>query len=209
MKELEEKELLRRISIVNNTCAGIIPYHEVFYIHSILYSAERSLAAFERYFNLLKSDSGDAALLISSVQEAIGHAGALSRYFWSSGLGRKSPKELIKLRQERAKKLREKFELTESSPLRDRALRDAWEHFDERLDIFLITIDTGGYFFPTPILDEHSLADEPDGWIFKLLDTKAHCLVLLGKKFFFIPIIAEVTKVYNYALKADENGGRI
>ena len=207
MSEIDKNELLRRISIVNESFEGIISYHEVFYIHSILYSAERSLAAFNRYEDLLTKNE-DATILISTIQEAIGHAGALSRYFWISGLGYKSPKELITLRQNRAKKLRDKFSLTDDSPLKERSLRDAWEHYDERLDTFLITNDIG-YFFPTPIVDEHTLADEPEGRIFKLLDIKAHCLVLLGRKYFFKPIKEEVLKVYNIALKADENGGRL
>ncbi len=205
--EIEGNELRRRAEIVNNSFEGIIPYHEVFYLESILYSAERSLAAFERYEKLLYQKESPS-LLISSLQEAIGHAGALSRYFWISGLGHRTPKELKKLKSNRAKKLREKFSLTEDSPLKERSLRDAWEHFDERLDVFLITNDTG-YFFPAPILDDHTLADESEGRIFKLLDTKSHCLVLLNKKYFFKKIKAEVKKVYDYALKADENGGRL
>lgn len=205
--EIKENELIRRAEIVNNSFEGIIPYHEVFYLESILYSAERSLAAFERYEKLLNKKE-NPSLLISTLQEAIGHAGALSRYFWISGLGYRTTKELKKLKSNRAKKLREKFNLTEDSPLKERSLRDAWEHFDERLDIFLITNDTG-YFFPAPILDSHTLADEPEGRIFKLLDTKSHCLILLNKKYFFKKIKEEVKKVYDYALKANENGGRL
>jgi hypothetical protein len=207
MNEPEEKELLRRISIVNEQCSGIAPEHEAFYLHSILYSAELSLAAFDRYEDLIKIKA-NATLLISTIQEAIGHAGALSRYFWASKIGPKSTKEKNEMRKNRAKKLRNKFGLTETSPLKERSLRDAWEHFDERLDIFLIS-NISGYFFPAPILDKHTLADEPVGKIFKLLDIEAHCLVLLGKKYFFIPIQQEVLKVYDYAINAIQNGGRL
>lgn len=205
--ELDEKELLRRIAIINESSEGILPYHEVFYIHSILYSAERSLAAFNTYEKLL-TKNGKAATLISIIQEAIGHAAALSRYFWISGLGYKYPKELIKLRKKRAKKLREKFGLKDDSPLKDRTLRDAWEHYDEKLDIFLIVNDIG-FFFPDPLLNDYKIGDESVGRIFKLLNIDAQCLILLGKKYYFNKIKDEVLKIYKTALIADENGGRL
>jgi hypothetical protein len=204
MVEIEEKELLRRISLITDSYDGISPEHEAFYIYSILYSAERSLSAFDRYEYLIKKKA-NATIIISTIQEAIGHAGALSRYFWESRLGPKSTK---KLKEKRANKLRNKFGLTETSPLKERSLRDEWEHFDERLDTFLIK-NIAGYYFPTPILDRHTLADEPCGKIFKLLDIEASCLVLLGKKYFFIPIKQEVLKVYKYVMDAIENGCRL
>jgi hypothetical protein len=206
MDKLAEKEL-KRIAIINEYCDGISPEQEISYIYSILYSAERSLAAFDRYEDLIKIKT-NATILISTVQEAIGHAGTLSRYFWVSRMGYKSTKELNELRKKRADKLRNKFGLIESSPLKERSLRDAWEHFDERLDIFLIT-HFAGCFFPTPILDKHTLADEPGGRIFKLLDIEEQCLVLLNKKYFFNPIKQEVLKVYNYAMNVIENGCRL
>lgn len=204
MVEFEEKELLRRILLIIENYEGIAPEHEAFYIYSILYSAERALSAFDRYEELIKKKA-NVTILISTIQEAIGHAGALSRYFWESRMGPKSTK---KLNEKRANKLRDKFGLVGTSPLKDRSLRDEWEHYDERLDIFLIKNIAGNYF-PTPILDRHTLADEPCGKIFKLLDIEAHCLVLLGKKYFFIPIRQEVLKVYNYAMCAIENGCRL
>ena len=207
MIEINKKELERRTSIVNKEFDGIIPYQEVFYIHSILYSSERSIDAFNRYESLREKEN-NPAILISIVQEAVGHAAALSRYFWLSGVGPKVPKELKEHREKRAKKLRSKFGLKDDSPLNDRSLRNAWEHFDERLDTYLLLNDSG-YFFPSPIIGEHNLADDTIGRIFKLLDTEAECLVLLGQKFFFKPIKEEVIKVYNSATNKDRNGGRL
>ena len=100
------------------------------------------------------------------------------------------------------------FHLDESSALYNRDLRNAWEHFDERLDAYFLENDAG-FFFPSCILDDHSLADDPVGHIFKLLDIEAECLVLLGEKYFFAPIREAVQSVLEIALEADKNGSRL
>jgi len=87
------------------------------------------------------------------------------------------------------------YKITDDSPLANRELRNAWEHFDEKLDAYVLSNDAG-YFFPTPIINSHTLADDPAGKIFKLLDPENHCLVLLGQKFFFEPIRNEVERVF-------------
>lgn len=47
------------------------------------------------------------------------------------------------------------------------------------------------------MLGEHTLADDPVGKIFKLIDPENECLVLLGRKFFFSPIREEVKRIFN------------
>jgi hypothetical protein len=193
---MEIEELERRAKITNDTCGGIQPIHKPFYTLSVKYSADRCLKAFNSYDNLLKSNA-DAEDLISSVQEAIGHAAALSRYFWPTSMGKKKEaKEQIAMRQSRGQKLREVYSITDDSPISDRDMRNAWEHFDEKLDTFVLSHDAG-YFFPTPMSDKHTLADEAVGKIFKLIDTENQCLVLLGKKFFFAPIREEVERIFS------------
>ncbi len=192
---ISNEELERRAEITLDTCGGIQPIHIAFYDISIRYSAERALAAFELY-DYLRYENADAESLISAVQEAVGHVGALSRYFWPSTLGKK--KKVIKqyeLKLARGKKLREKFKISEESPLSDRDLRNAWEHFDEKLDTYVLSNDAG-YFFPTPMIQSHELADDSVGKIFKLLDLESECLVLLGKKFFFGPFRTEVKRIF-------------
>jgi hypothetical protein len=187
---IEEMEL-RALQTVK-ACGGIQPMHAPFYTLSIGYSAERCLSAFDLYERLLESGAEPAAL-ISAVQEAVGHAGALSRYFWPSPTGKRNNQYELKLA--RGKKLRDMYKVNEDSPLANRELRNAWEHFDEKLDSYVLSNDAG-YFFPTPIMESHTLADNPIGKIFKLIDPHNHCLVLLGKKFFFEPIRCEVEKIF-------------
>lgn len=49
----------------------------------------------------------------------------------------------------------------------------------------------------------------PVGQIFKLLDPEEECLVLMGEKYFFIPIYEEVLRIFNMAKESDNNGARL
>lgn len=206
-KELDNDEREKRAAIVCNDYDGIIPYCESFYLHSILYSAGRCLESFERYEHF-KDEEVSPEYLVSIIQEAVGHAAALSRYFWPSYQGKKKQSNLKCLKQARGEKLCDSFGLTKESPLYHRDLRNAWEHFDERLDIYLLE-NEAGCFFPKCTLSRHTLADDPIGHIFKLLDKDAECLVLMGYKYFFAPIREEVKHILSIALEAIENGARL
>lgn len=203
MKTNDQTEIERRAAIVSEQCGGIVPYNEAFYIHSILYSAEQSLRGFGRYLQMLNREQPDPEpdALIGTIQNAIGHSAALSRYFWPSAMGKKNTQR--QLRADRGAKLRVAFALEDASPLHNRALRDAWEHFDERLDIYLLE-NEGGYYFPTCLIAPHTLADDPAGHIFKLLDIDNECLVLMGEKYFFGPLWDEVNRIYNHCLKCSK-----
>lgn len=208
MQKLDIVEKETRAKLVVEGFDGIVPYCEAFYIHSILYSAGRCLESFDRY-KQLKNEEISPEYLISIVQEAIGHAAALSRYFWPSTIKhKKESKEPNQktLKEKRGEKLCKSFGLDKESALFNRSLRNAWEHFDERLDTYLLENDAG-YFFPSCIIDSHTLADNPADHIFKLLDTESECLVLMGEKYFFIPIYEEVLRIFNKAKEADDKGG--
>lgn len=204
--DTEEKE--RRAAIVLNDFNGILPYTEAFYIHSLIYSSGRCVESFERYHFLKDEEGIDASYLVSVLQEAVGHAAALSRYFWPSPTGKKGQKDLIKMRTARGHKLLEAFDLDVSSPLYDRELRNAWEHFDERLDNYLLEHEAG-YFFPSAIIGSHYLADDPVGHIFKLLDKEENCLVLMNKKHFFLPLHKEAKRIHDLANTYRKNGNRL
>jgi len=137
--DIPEKE--RRAEIVCFEYDGIVPTIEAFYILSIVYSAKRCLDAFNRYDELEKIEA-NAEDLVSIVQEAVGHAAALSRYFWPSPQGKKKQPTLKQLKEKRGEKLRKAFQVDEGSPLFNRDLRNAWEHFDERLDEYFLENDS-------------------------------------------------------------------
>ncbi|OJI46505.1 hypothetical protein VVS316_03122 [Vibrio vulnificus] len=135
-------------------------------------------------------------------------AAALSRYFWPTEKHKKSIVNQLDLRSKLGEKLRTAFSLDESSVLFNRDLRNAWEHFDERLDQYLLT-HMAGMFFPGAVIADHTEADNPINHVFKLLDVENECLVLMNQKYFFAPIFSEVTRVFELAMTFDQNGSRL
>lgn len=207
LQKLDSKEKERRAQLVIDSSDGVLPLSEAFYIHSIKYSVERCLESFGRYAKLRDAGGGPEEL-VSMLQEAVGHAAALSRYFWPSPVGKKGESNQRTLKIRRGEKLRRNFDLDDISPLNNRDLRNAWEHFDERLDTYLLEHSTG-LFFPSCIVDSHQLADDPAGHIFKLLDPVAECLVLMGQKHFYSPIFEEVNRISILVNDMDNNGSRL
>ncbi len=193
--EPDNEELERRAKLVADELNGMQPHTLIFYQFSIRYSAERCIDSFWHYEEALKQHA-EPDYLVSVIQEAVGHAAALSRYFWPSPFGAKN-KQITKLKQKRGEFLREHFKLDDNSPLYNRDLRNAWEHFDERLDVYLIE-KISGMFYPASQIGSHLEADNPINRVFKLLDPEEECLVLMGNKYFFAPIRDEVVKICNH-----------
>lgn len=204
MPTLDKEEVNRRAQIVIEQYGGIVSYCEAFYIQSLMYSAAQCVEAFQRY-DYAKNERYPAPYLVGKIQEAIGHAAALSRYFWPSPQGKGAMRQL---KDSRGQKLRSAFKVDENSPIYDRELRNAWEHFDERLDNYLLH-GQAGMFFPGCIVGSHQDTDEPISHVFKLLDTESECLVLLGEKYFFSPIRSEVERILQLADAADKNGANL
>lgn len=195
---LSEAEQARRVQILIEHYDGISSPFEAFYIHSIIYAADRADSAFRRFDDALPT--GNAELVVSSVHEALTHAAGISRFFW--------PMRETKLARARGEKLRKAFAVEDSSPLRHRKLRNALEHFDEDLDAFLLD-DPVGYFFPGALVASHQLADEEIGNIFKLVDPENNICILLGEKYEFGHIRQEVRRVLDVARIMDASGARL
>jgi hypothetical protein len=198
MEKLNDEELKEREAALVEQYGGILPYYEAFYIESISYAADRCEDAFRR-FDAAVTGTGAEAVILATIQEALTHAAALSRFFWPTK-GR--------LFEARGERLREAFDLSDASPLKPRDLRNAFEHFDERLDRFLLLAPVG-YFFPSPIVGSHQLADEDLANIFKLVDPEKGICVVLGKKFEFQTIRTEVQKILARALEMHAQGSRL
>ena len=196
---MDAGELQAAEAAIIDLCDGIQPPLEIFYIQSIIYAAERSFSAFERFDAAVTRGMSDA-LIFATVQEALTHAGALSRFFWPV-------KKDSLLAAARGEKLREAFALTDASPLKWRRLRNAFEHFDEDLDRYLI-VNAAGFFFPGPRVGDHRSAGPLDK-VFKLVDPERGVCVLLGEQFEYRPIQREVERMLALAVQADANGGRL
>ncbi|MCH9814270.1 MAG: hypothetical protein K0U47_10070 [Epsilonproteobacteria bacterium] len=196
--ESQTKEFAKKM---NEMSMSIQPMHEIFYYYSISYTAECSVRAFDYYEYLLTTKNPPAIQLVGAVQEAIAHAGALAFYFWNNGSNKRLPNEIQTFISQRSEYLKSEFDLNDDSALKDRRLRNTFEHFDEKLDIALLNT-LAGTFYPMPIIKSHTCIEEEQiSKYFKLLDIEEKCLVLLNQKFFFENIQTEVEKIYQISLE--------
>lgn len=85
---------------------------------------------------------------------------------------------------------------------------NAMEHFDERLDDFLVGGATGS-IIPGPIVGDHRIADDPSGSVFRLVDPAAQILIVFAEKHDFSGIRHEVGRILALARAFDEKGGRL
>jgi hypothetical protein len=192
--------------MITERSGGIHPPYEAFYLQSIYYAADRCIESFERYD--AHRESGKPGVdQVSSVHEALGHAGSVSRFFWPSGLGGGRSQQLKELAAARAKLLRESYEISDDSPLKDRHLRDSLEHFDERLDKYLLT-STAGQYMPVPRVGD-STNRAAHEHIFKLLDPERDTFVILDEAFHFASLRHEVTRVLLKSRELIQTTGRL
>lgn len=190
-------EIIERAKRVNENYGKILQPLNLFYYHSILYSAECSLTAFEKYEYFLQKQASPIDL-VSSLQEAIGHATNLSWYFFNDG-GKRKPTEIIEFIKNRSNGFKEEFNITDESALKDRRLRNMFEHFDEKLDIYLLQT-LAGTFYPMPKVGKISeIGKKEFDKNFKMLDIEEKCLVILNEEFYFEEIAKEVFRIYEIA----------
>lgn len=132
--------------------------------------------------------------ILNDMQNIIVHGAALSRYFWPIRKGH----------EERGAHLREAFKIDENNPLYSRELRNAIEHFDERLDRYLskgiVGIVIPEYVGPKPS------DDGVPGHLFRAFFTDAGEFRLLDSEHEMDPIVAEIIRIKDLLEEADENG---
>ena len=179
---MQRDEIDRRTKIIVDQYDGILPYHKVFYTLSIKENCSNALTAFKKFDNYLSNQEDEYA--VSALQAALIYSSAISRYFWPS-------RTKNGLAKERGKQLRLALGVAAESPLSNRSLRNALEHFDERLDDYLVKLDAG-YIFPTSIVGDHTLADEQPGHFFRLVDPVACCFVIFNQKYWYAEIREEL-----------------
>lgn len=200
MNNIDDETRKEREDYIITKWNGIYAPYEAFYIQSIVYAARQSEIAFS-FFDTLIDEQERPELIFAAIQEALTHAGALSRFFWPA-------KQKNQLSIARCSHLRGAYKIDDTSPLKWRGLRNTIEHFDEKLDQYLLN-DPIGCFFPSPVVGSCDLADDNLGNIFKLVDPEQGICVLLGEKFEFHPIRREVLHILTMSLQMDENGSRL
>lgn len=159
-----------------------------FHAHNALYSLERKKEIIERNKTALRSADCQLALF-NEQQNILAQASAVSRYFWPS---RRSS-------EARGSALRECLSIAGGDPLYDRSLRNALEHYDERLDAFLS--ENGSQNYVTEFYGNRS--DLPaDSCFLKAFFVDQDVFYVLGEEYSFSPIILSIgelnTKITEY-----------
>ena len=185
----------------------IWPPFQAFYIQSMLFnstSAVRSIACLESIFGeLTERPTHDDILqlptktILNELQNMVLQSAALSRYFWPVRKGHEA----------RGKRLRESFDIDESSPLFNRDLRNALEHFDERLDKY-VSSGMVGYIFPEYVGPKPEDNGVP-GHFFRAYFADSGEFRLLNEEFKIQPLADELLFVHHHLITLDENGGML
>ena len=186
---------------------AIFPPFEVFYIQSMLfntYSAVQSISFLNEIFGVIPNpgsqkdlDNIPQRLVLDAMQNLVLQSAAISRYLWPVG----------KKHQERGDLLRTALGVDEGSPLASRALRNAVEPFDERLDDYLAN-GLIGQVIPESVGPSCSTLGVPEH-LFRAYLTDKGTFVLLNKEFEILPIADALLALHEKLEHMDKNGGRL
>lgn len=185
----------------------IWPPFQVFYIQSMLFnssSASHSIARLDSIFSKLPEQVIEEDIsrlptkaILNGLQNIVLQSAALSRYFWPVRKGH----------EVRASQLREAFAMDDSSPLFNRDLRNALEHFDERLDHYM-TAGIVGYVLPEYVGAKPEGGGVP-GHFFRAYFLDTGEFRLLNEEFKIQPLAEELLFVHHHLTTFDQNGGML
>lgn len=185
----------------------IWPPYEVFYIHSMLFNTASAVRSFERvseaFQKISEDESADAVAsvddddILNNLQNIVVQGAALSRYFWPVRKGHGARAEL----------LRTACGVTDENALKSRDLRNAIEHFDEKLDDYLAHGIVGNIFpqYVGPLPPRDGVPKH----IFRAYYTDVVVFELLGKQYEIEPIAREITRLHRRLTFCSNNGGRL
>jgi hypothetical protein len=179
------------------------PY-QAFYIQSMLFNTEaafRSVSQIQALMAVTAKNSPEdpfsplyGGRFLNELQNVVLHAAALSRYFWPVRKGH----------HWRGDQLREVFQVGENSALYSRDLRNAIEHFDEKLDTYL---EGGvvGHILPEYIGPFSESTGVPIH-IFRAYYVDTAVFQLLDKRYEIQPIVDELARIHEQLQTIDKSG---
>jgi hypothetical protein len=182
---------------------------EAFYIEAMLFcttavlNAEAEVNAALAFAASHQAESFEwqegARAAIDGVQEIVLQAAALSRFFWPPGRA--------SMHRDRGTQLRSAFGLTDSSPLRNRDLRNQLEHLDEHLDRFSSSF-SAGVVFPT-WLGAMPVESGVPTVRFRAYYTDVGVLEVMGRRYHIVPLLEEVRRIHVALVSCTSNGHRL
>jgi len=181
------------------------PPCQIFYLESLRTITNSAIASFERL--VAQNEANEEEKLsqrnsLDELQNIIQQGAAISRYFWPS---KNKDERKNRIFDNRAKFLRDHFDVRDSSPLKHRRVRNAIEHFDERLDLYLQT-PTSGNIFPNYIGNKPK-KDRVIYKFFRAFFTDTQEFEILGESFPIQPLIDEIIRLDELVRHDLQNGG--
>lgn len=138
--------------------------------------------------------------LFEHLQHILHQAGCVARYFFPSRPGK------TRCHMMRAEQLRFAFSVDDESHLADKTLRDALEHFDERLDTYLNSNEVGEFVLGE--VGHVPRGSETHLRIFKGFYMQSKTFVLLDQRYEMAPIVNELMRIHGALQQCMQNGCR-
>jgi hypothetical protein len=198
--------LTKEVSVDEAPLRAIWSHHEAFYIQSMLFNAESATTSIEQFNSIMhvalenSPENPFAAIPVRTVlgelQNVIVQAASLSRYFWPA-------------RAEfewRGAQLRTVFTMSDDSPLKSREMRNAVEHFDERIDKYL-ELGVVGHIVPEyvgPVPDSRGVPVH----MLRAYYVDTGVFEMFGGRYEINPIASEVIRVHKALIRMYQQGGR-
>jgi hypothetical protein len=187
---------------MTNDDPPIWPPYEICYLVSMRFLTESALRSINAVSSEIERTQGDFSdgnqdETLNHLQNIVGMGAALSRYFWPSR----------SVHEGRGKLLRQRFKITEASSLRMRELRNAIEHFDERLDAYL-SKGIAGVIIPHYIGCSLK-SDGIPGHLFRAYYVDTGEFEVLGQRFHIPPLVEEIKRINQLLHYSEKTGGRL
>jgi len=183
--------------------SSIFSPHIIFYYESIRFHCQCALSSVDvvaSFIDMSNETKGNYEMtdelryqILDNLQNILVHSAAISRYFWPSYCKDKSKNNIFK---QRGLELKGMFGLNDNSPLKSRELRNALEHFDENLDLYLNEKPLVGHVF-TAYVGGYSKSEVPLHF-FRAYYIDIGIFEVLGNKFEVQPIVDEIFKIHNH-----------
>ncbi|OXB05496.1 hypothetical protein NLG42_22750 [Flavobacterium plurextorum] len=185
---------------MRNSEFEIHPFNEGFYVESLLNKTRSILNDVESLNKFWKKgyyDCKNDNIILDLFQNIILNVGGISRFFW--------PSKNTGYYKIRAEKLRKVYNVSESSVLKNRDMRNHIEHFDEKLDDFLEEFTIGTvmqkYVGPLIYVDDNRT-------FFRAYFCDKNIFKMFNIEYEMGPIINEIKRIHKILLLQKENRGR-
>ncbi len=140
------------------------------------------------------------------IQILLSAVGAISKILWP--IERSMGKKLIELRRARGNELRQALNVKDDSPLKNRELRDIFEHFDERMDEWFQKTERRGFSDRNIGSFERVLMPPPSERL-RIFISQTWTVIYCDKEFRLSPAIRAVHSLYDEVQHQTCKPGRI